>query len=107
MRNAPSDNELQTGITTIDSISCPVVLTIERVGDDVADGCILAIWPSRKFRRDGVILWLPIGVIGDVGQVKKVCLDEICVESGIDSIATFAICLNEFGSEEGNAQAEK
>lgn len=107
LRNAASDKELQTRIATIDSIACPVILTFEWIGDDVADRGILAKWPSREFRGDGVILWLPICVVGDVCQVKKVCLDDVCVESGIDSVTTFAICLNQLESEEGNVQAEK
>lgn len=107
LRNAPSDKKLQTGIATVDSIPCPVVRASERVGDDVADRGVLAIWPSGQFRRDGVVLWLPIRVVGDVGQVKKVRLDQVCVESGIDGVTTFAICPNGFESEGGNVQGEK
>lgn len=107
MRNAASDKELQTGITTIDTIPCPVVLAFERIGDDVTDRRILAIWSSGKFWRDRVILWLPICVAGDVCQVKKVCLEQVSVESGVDGVATFAVSPDELERAQDYEEAEK
>ena len=96
LRYAASDKELQTGIATINPITSPVELTFQRISDDVTDGSILAEWTSRQGGGDGVILGLPIRVTGDVRQMKKVGLDEVCVESGIDGVATFAVCANEW-----------
>lgn len=80
LRDSAAHPELQARIPAQDALARPAVIVFERVGDDIAESCVLAVGSASVGSRDGVVLRLPVGVEGDVGEVQKVGFKQVGVE---------------------------
>lgn len=67
------------------------MIVLERIRDDVAETRVLAVGSARIGSRDGVVLRLPVGVEGDVGEVQEVGFEEVGVEGPVDGVAALAV----------------
>lgn len=75
LRDPAAHPELQARIAAQNALTHPAAIVLERVGDDIAESCVLAVGSASAGSRDGVVLWLPVGVEGDVGEVQEVGLE--------------------------------
>lgn len=105
--DAAAHPQLQAGIAAQDARARRGVVVVERVGDDVAKGGVLAVGPAGGGGADGVVLRLPVGVARDVGEVQEVGFQQVGVQGRVDGVAAFAVGAGGGGEEEEEEGEER
>lgn len=101
LRDPAAHPELQARIPAQDTLARPAVIVFERVGDDIGERGGLAVRATGIGSSDAVVLRLPVGVEGDVGEVQEIGFEQVGVEGRVDGVATFTVGAGAGGEKEG------